>query len=207
MKYCFFWINLESCVRRRNNTELLFKEKGWDNVRIEGILNEDREMGCILSHIKACKTFLESDYDIGFICEDDITLEYEKYWKRNLEEVVRDAPEDWEIIQLSLTVNFPKLEEIKSYPLDYVPHNNYASAVCYVINKSGADNIAKLIPSDYNIYQSDNLIYRRVETYTYKYPMFTYPMDNDSNIHPSDLPAQQNDKTLIDKYLEESFKL
>jgi len=68
----------------------------------------------------------------------------------------------------------------------YIPYHEYvSSALCYVINRQGAK---KLLQTNKPIMRSEIYIYTNVKTYTYKYPMFTYPTKNNSTIHKDHLP-------------------
>ncbi len=47
---------------------------------------------------------LNTNDEYGLICEDDLTFELKKYWKSNVEDVVKNAPSDWGIIQLATII-------------------------------------------------------------------------------------------------------
>ena len=50
---------------------------------------------------------------------------------------------------------------------------------------------------DKNKYQTaDNYIFSSLKTYAYKYPYFTYPLDNDTNINPHQVQFHNNTKFL-----------
>jgi len=179
LKYRFYWINLDRDVDRREQMMELFQQYDITNIRIPAILGTtvaDREIACTKSHIKAITTFLNStdDADVALICEDDMTLEYEPYWPVDLDTVIKNAPPDWEVIQLALTCI--KLDDdFHKNITNYIPHKyNYYSTVCYAIKRCAAKRIAdiQLTSSDNN--QADMVLYKFFKTYTYKYPMFTH---------------------------------
>ena len=110
-----YWINLDRSTVRRQKMEKMFKDevfKGIDIVRVSAvdgktanikkILNDnfsnlsnkytDIEYSCLLSHLNAIKTFNKSDYQNALIMEDDMTLEYKKYWKITIKECASNAP-------------------------------------------------------------------------------------------------------------------
>lgn len=205
----FYWINLDQCHQRRENMELLFKQHDINHVRvsaIQGIDEYSKNRACTQSHRKAITTFLESKEPVGIICEDDLTMEYQKYWRCSLDDVIRKAPEDWECIQLAVITNFLSFHLFfKSGSALYKPyHPEMFSALCYIINRKGAKKLIKhpiqewlLIP-----YITENWIYQNCKTYTFRYPMFTYPTNNDSNIHPSHLRGHELSKNRITYYLK-----
>ncbi len=55
------------------------------------------EIGCYMSHLKACKKIVESGLDYGIILEDDLIL---KKNFRLLPEIIRHIPADWDYIKL-----------------------------------------------------------------------------------------------------------
>jgi GR25 family glycosyltransferase involved in LPS biosynthesis len=202
-----YWINLNRSEKRRKNMETLLKTINIKNERIAAIdgkfdsdeniygryisengFNKSRiEYSCLLSHLLTIKTFAESEYEYALILEDDLSLEYTKYWDKNISQIMREAPGDWEIIMLNY-VSKHKLEN------NYTLNLNGRLSCCgsYLINKKGAlrlinkiykDNKFILLPN--SVHTSDNYIYSQLRTYAYKYPYFTYPTENDSTIHDS----------------------
>lgn len=90
------------------------------------------EIGCVLSHIIAIQTAYNNNKNqIAMICEDDILLETLKLTK-SLDELVKDFPADWEIVQLSCTHSY---HEKKVYIKPWVEGNG--SAAGYLINRKG----------------------------------------------------------------------
>lgn len=202
----FYWINLDKAMTRNNNMKNLFKKYNINNIRIPAIqggpLEKDKAIACTSSHVKAIKTFYDTGDDIGIICEDDLTMEYHKYWRNSLNTVIKDAPQDWEIIQLSVNTSFYIQQKLVfSNQKLYIPYQlRVACALIYIINKKGATKIINnnKTPSDW----AEDFIYNQCITYIYKYPMFTYPDDNDSDIHPNHIPAHVYSKMLITNYLK-----
>lgn len=79
-----FYINLDKHHDRRLYMENHLRENNIEKYfRVQGIVGSDvgnhtnlssSEFGCTLSHIKALKCFLETDYEFALICEDDVDL-------------------------------------------------------------------------------------------------------------------------------------
>jgi GR25 family glycosyltransferase involved in LPS biosynthesis len=201
-----YYINLTRSIQRRKTIKQTLKDETFKNMKKYRIYAVDankptivnylhnkmsnvnlekysiKEYCCLLSHLNAILTFSQSNYNIAFICEDDISLDYKKYWQEDLNTCIQHAPKDWEILQLSIVS-------------DKLPTKLYTSSVAYwgagayLITKSGAlrfikhnyiDGKFKLNP---NIkHPADYYIYGMMKTYTYKYPFFTYTA-KDSTIH------------------------
>lgn len=58
-------------------------------------------VGCSLSHFKAWQQLLDSNAPALLVFEDDCTVPASLKWR--LEQILKDAPEDWDIIQLQRT--------------------------------------------------------------------------------------------------------
>ena len=203
-----YWINLDRSSDRRENMEIFFEDEifsGIQNKRISAVDGNDeayvynqftvynynaktKEYACTLSHLNAIKEFNESNNQVALILEDDCTLELKKYWKKTVREIMQNAPNDWEIIMLNYIIlpgnNHPFLEwKNGSDYTEVLP----SSCLSYIINKKGSNKIIKIENDKYifndNIHHvADAYIYKSAKTYCYKYPMFIYPKENDSNI-------------------------
>ena len=214
-----YWINLDRSTVRRQKMEKMFKDevfKGIDIVRVSAvdgktanikkILNDnfsnlsnkytDIEYSCLLSHLNAIKTFNKSDYQNALIMEDDMTLEYKKYWKITIKECASNAPTEWEILQLNYnTSTLPTELYSKTY-------KNFYSCGVYLINKNGSTKINriykknKIILPHNVIHTADYLLYYLCNAYTYKYPYFMYEAV-DSEIHPSHLEHHIYNKNAV----------
>lgn len=119
-------ISLEESEDRRLILENQFKEYGINyinfliskrfiigNDKIKGklvhTLNEGTT-GCCVSHLKNIKRWLENtNEEIGFFCEDDLSLETVQYWNNNFNELIEEVPKDWDCIQL-LTIRSDNIE-------------------------------------------------------------------------------------------------
>lgn len=202
MSPCFYWINLDKDVGRRLEMEKLFLTTGYKNEKIQGIMvgasQEERELGCTLSHVKAIHQFLKSKDGWAVICEDDLSLDYRKYWKTDINGVVDNAPNDWEIIQIAINVGSNTINKFYTAATDYLPHTKgHHSTVCYIINRIGAEKIVNTVTAGV----ADHALYNTAKSYTYRYPMFTYNTES-SNIHPKNLAVHAKSKLRVQEFLE-----
>jgi len=223
-----YWINLDRSKDRFNEMENLFKDDIFQNIPTQRIKaydaknnpksvfdkvsfetrleNDDTVYGCLLSHLEAIKTFNDSKYDVALICEDDINLEYKKYWRKSIKQIMDEAPNDWDIIMLNYTITdehkYNNWDNVKE---DYIKDIT-SSCVSYIINKKGSK---KIIDSTYkngkyylvptiNTHTSDAYIYKVTNTYVYKYPMFTYNTDIPSTISNTHIDINLNSKNKIE---------
>jgi GR25 family glycosyltransferase involved in LPS biosynthesis len=207
-----YWINLNRSIARRAYMENLLKNINIANERVQAIdgnldmcvinnykLNEilgtNLEYACLLSHLKTINKFNESVFERCLILEDDVSLEFMKYWKKDINTIINEAPENWDIIMLSYTdLHCGKYNKI------YVKwHKNISSAVSYIINKKGSNKVMNMfIDGKWHIsgekHVSDYIIYNKCITYVYKYSYFTTNDLGGSNIHNSNLRYHFNSK-------------
>jgi GR25 family glycosyltransferase involved in LPS biosynthesis len=204
-----YWINLDRSKDRKDWMEQLFQEPVFQNLpnkRINavdgkkpGVIDSmldipgkqdghtDVVYACLLSHLNAIKELALSKYDLALIVEDDVCLDFQKYWKKSMREVITNAPPDWDIIQLYYWIDDKFLSD--DYTLNADKKYNY-TAVAYLINKSAAKKlINKIYKNDkYTLnmdypHSADNYIYFELKSYVYKYPYFVHKTENDSTLH------------------------
>ena len=203
-----YWINLDRARERKTKMEQMFTDPIFKNTNIQRIQavdgkdqdikriiknnihqtntsSNDLEYACLLSHLDTIREFSESNYDIALILEDDMTLEYKSKWKTTIENIIQNAPKDWEIIQLCYIIKDKIPNE--TYTLN---KENFHSTGAYIIHKNAVKKFMKDIfienkyKLDVNIsHNADIYLYKEFITYTYKYPFFIYHTNNDSYIH------------------------
>ena len=240
-----YWINLDRSKERRKHMETVLKDPVFDGIKNERIKAIDGEKdshairknidihitdpksinlkvsfpeyACLLSHLEAIRKFSESNYKYAIIFEDDITLEYKKYWEKDLSDLIKEAPKDWQIIRLqrapfesndiSFKQSFKKWDFIKrsvTFPNKAVTGD--WGAYAYLIKNSAAKQLIKRIYKNNKYKLDDNYplladayMYKMLRTYTYKYPYFTYRSGkkNSTTVHKE--IGNECRKTLMDK--------
>ena len=165
----------------------------------------NKEYAVLLSHLNTIEKFAKMDnsqlkYEIALICEDDLSLDFINYWSLDLKTLIENAPLEWDIIMLgyfSLNLNRKGM---------YNKWSGEFSAISYLINYNGAKKMCKLKFNHQNndeinkenidnnkkdlwtcnkddLMVSDSYIFSKLNTYVYKYPLFTFPENIDSTIH------------------------
>lgn len=218
-----YWINMEKSTLRKNFMETQFSRLDIDSKRINAVTPQDfdsqlahkrpltckhpgctsceYEFACISSHIKVMKYALETSDDNHFvIMEDDIKVPY----IIDYENMIKDAPNDFDILQL-LILYGPTVKYL--YKNLYLDKNvkfikwQYLlpSTGMYIISRSGAQKLVnkfyKNNKYDFNDceYQivADVALYQTVNTYATTFPT-SYPNINmGSEIHPEHLAAHK----------------
>jgi hypothetical protein len=199
-----YYLNLDGQPERRQYMEEQFKY--WEIENYERISaydgrNDDLsdiihgrypenmssgEVGCVTSHLKALKHFLEtSDASYCVMMEDDIDLSTVKYWTFTWNQFISRVPYDYDVIQLAI---------ICPGTLHVNLHRRFVndfSTACYVITRHHAEKIVKFhcrgdkYKLDYAIKPravADDLIYNSGNTFAI--PIFLYKIDLGSSIHP-----------------------
>jgi len=224
-----YWINLDRAADRRKEMLHMLSYLPKPNIRITAIdgTNDpdgmfDRiysdnldncshsEIACCLSHLNAIKMLVDSDYEIALIMEDDIySLDFVKYWDKDIKTIIANAPSDWEILMLTCIIGENTLDDIYK-------HNdgNIWGAGAYLIKKSGAK---RLIDSIYinKMYEivggeqpiADVYIFKYLKTYNYKFAYFIYPSVNNSQIHEEHLDMHYKSKEILNDIWENYYKL
>ena len=136
------------------------------------------------------RQFLKSSHSIALILEDDISLEYKPYWQTTLQDCIRNAPEGWELLQLSYMLAPTKTMPTKMYT--NAKDHLYYGAAAYIVNKKGVRRFLKEPMFEKNIiHMPDSYFYLKMNSYVYKYPYFTYT-SKDSNLHTDHIDKIHN---------------
>lgn len=203
----FKHLSKKKCIKRINAIDGT-SYPVFDKLKTNEINNTKVEYACLLSHLEAIREFAESDNDTALIMEDDVTLEFKPYWNKSIQEIIDRAPYNWEMIQLCYITS---KQMNKEYTLNsnYGKANQYgntASLAAYIINKKSAikfigehydESTQRYKLRNYHTHEADHYLFKCLRTYIYKYPMFIYPTENDSTLHPSDLTSHVLSKRRI----------
>ena len=143
------------------------------------------EVGCVTSHLKALKYFLEnSDAPCALIMEDDCDISTVKYWPFIWKHFFCKVPYDYDVVQLAV-IN-PAQVHLKMHRR-FV--NDFSTA-CYMITRHHAQKLINLhVRGDkYKLDNgvkpravADDLIYNSGNTFAI--PLFLYKIELGSSIH------------------------
>jgi len=191
-----YWINLDRSTDRRAAMTRVFQDDVFNNIPIERVpavdgndkkavyprlsfmhkQKNDYEYACILSHLDTIRKFSRSDLPVALIMEDDVTLEFKKYWRKSVREIIANAPDDWEIIQLCYNTQ-GNINQFNLYERNL--YNKTVCAAAYLIKNSAAKRLigetfenGKYKLENYIIHHADCYIFNKTVTYTYKYHFY-----------------------------------
>jgi GR25 family glycosyltransferase involved in LPS biosynthesis len=210
-----YWINLDRSKDRRVLMEAMFEKIKVPNKRIsasDGNLmpniasnfitvtpkNQTPGVyGCLLSHLRTIKEFNTSNKNIALVLEDDISLEFMPFWKKDLKTIISQAPVNWDIIMLHYTDIDPNNH--KYLYNRWKP--NICSTMAYLINKRGAKKIMTLDKNGKWLISvkdqvADVVIYNVCNTYIYRYPYFTINSTLNSLLHNDHLEIHNKSKNM-----------
>jgi hypothetical protein len=144
------------------------------------------EIGCVTSHLKAIKHWLDtSDSQYAIFMEDDCDLDLVKYWNFTWEDLYAHFPYDWDVVQLAI---------ICTGDLHVKLHKRFVndfSTACYVLHRHHAEKLVRLHVrgKKYKLDNgckprpvADDLIYNSGNTYAI--PLLMYKIELGSSIHP-----------------------
>ena len=142
------------------------------------------EVGCVTSHLKALKEFLDSDEKCALIMEDDCDINTVSYWPFSWKNFFCKVPYDYDVVQLAI-IN-PAQVNVKMHRR-FV--NDFSTA-CYLISRRYAQKLIDLHVKGEK-YKLDNgvkpravaddLIYNSGNTFAI--PLFLYKIELGSDIH------------------------
>lgn len=143
------------------------------------------EVGCVTSHLKALKHWLEnSDDPCLLVMEDDCDLEVVKHWPFTWKDFFSKVPYDYDVVQLAI---------INPAQVHVQLHRRFVndfSTACYLITRHYAQKLVNLHCRDgkYKLDQgvkpravADDLIYNSGNTFSI--PLFLYKIELGSSIH------------------------
>ena len=144
------------------------------------------EVGCVTSHLKAIKHWMEtSDSPYAIFMEDDVDISMARFWSFTWNDFYSKIPYDWDVVQLAIICTGALHVRIhKRFVNDF-------STACYMITRHHAEKLIKhhCRGDKYKIDNgvkpravADDLIYNSGNTYSV--PIFLYKIELGSTIHP-----------------------
>ena len=153
------------------------------------------EIGCVTSHLKAIKMFLDTDAPYAIMMEDDCSLDLVQTWNFTWRDFFSHIPFDWDVVQIAIICTgdiHVKLH--KRFVNDF-------STACYLITRHHAEKLVRLhCRGGYTGKQkykldngckpravADDLIYNCGNTFSI--PLLMYKVELGSSIHPEHVDA------------------
>ena len=236
-----YWINLDRAKDRKEHMEKnvinddIFKDK--EVIRLKAIDYKDKnldkylsinihnrvsnkEYACLASHLEAIRTFSKTDHKNALIFEDDVSLDYKKYWTKTMQEIINGAPKDWGIIKLyihptrKMKSNYVlwKAKCIYSKDGEFQTIADWGS-IGYIINNKAAKKFVNQLYKngkyhlpDNSFHVADYLIYDMIKTYAFKYPYFCTRKNNTTYIQTDDCKKKNRDHFAFMKYTQRKLK-
>ena len=144
------------------------------------------EIGCVTSHLKAMKHWLEtSDSPYAIMMEDDCDISLAHNWNFTWQDFIARVPYAWDVVQIAIICTGDIVVPI------HTRFVNEFSTACYVITRHHAEKLVKFHcrGNKYKLDQgvkprpvADDLIYN--SGITYACPLLLYKIELGSTIHP-----------------------
>lgn len=200
-----FWINMEKSHERRmsmQNQLTCIRNRRIFAIETPTIYYNPKttkveEACCFESHLLALTQLIDSNMNMGIICEDDLNIVNKNVFYEIIFYYTKTAPIDWEILQLYVIYN----KKITQLPYnEWLKWNKYhCSTMIYLIKTECAKRIIKKYKNTKNIKQkliADYHIYIDNKTYTISTPFFKENIEFESLINPD---HKQLHKSNLDK--------
>jgi len=149
------------------------------------------EIGCVTSHLKAMKHWLEtSDSPYAIMMEDDCSLDLVRFWNFRWTDLIAHLPYDWDVFQIAIICTGDIHVKLHKRFV-----NNFSTA-CYLITRHHAEKLLRLHTrgDKYKLDQgvkpravADDLIYNSGNTFSM--PLLVYKTELGSSIHPEHVGA------------------
>ena len=220
-----YLINLKDHKHRLSNAISQFKKYGVKdyevieavdgrNSDLSDIIEGDypklksSEIGCITSHIKALKHWLDtSDSDYAIIMEDDFSFDTVDYWPFDWDYMKSKIPGGADIVQLIMIKNEPISFNLHKKE-KYSKSNNMIyewSTACYLIKRSYAKKLVSLhysdgkyiLPSHGHTNQAADVVLYSLGN-SYAMPLFTHMLDPKNSINSDHSDFHTKSKTNIE---------
>jgi GR25 family glycosyltransferase involved in LPS biosynthesis len=175
------------------------------------------EIGCIMSHIKTIKLWLNtSNSEYAIIMEDDFSFDTVEHWSWDWEYVIKNLPKRWDIIQLIMIKNQPvkfSLHKKEKYNVNTRASYEWSTA-CYIINRRYAESIVKAhtfedkyVLKSYGLpnQAADVILYSLGEAYSM--PLFTHILDPKNSINKNHEDFHLKSSNYINKWWEKNGRL
>lgn len=169
---------ISACDGRKNDLSKIIEGRMPDTM-------EPGEIGCVLSHLKALKFWLEtSDSPCAIIMEDDTDLDTIKHWKFTWQDFISKVPYDYDVIQFVICNPGRVFFQLHRRFI------NDFSTGCYLITRHHAQKLMRyhLRGGRYKLDNgvkprptAENVIYNCGNTFSI--PLLIYKIDFGSAIH------------------------
>lgn len=143
-----------------NHPDFIIDRNGYNLDNVQGW--KMGEIGILASNYTAWKNFLNTDYDILILMEDDI--EYNDNFFSLLTKYISELPENWDMFSF-----FVPADQYNKYNLELSYSDNTAkvyqdwSCLCYLLSRSGAEKSISLMNN--NSLPLDWFYYRQKEKF------------------------------------------
>jgi len=197
LKNCptIYYISSEKFKDRQEKIEFFFKTFKINYIPIIATKKSDEELkyvyapGCVevkqaiyttVTHLKAIEFWLNStNEEYGLFFEDDISFETVEYWNFNINNFIKNLPEDWQAVQLQIVSS-----DVNAFDIKTIKERNWDdwAVGAYLIKRTYAEQILKnhkkenyynlILPEPYSNVQPliENIIYSFGKVY--KFPLF-----------------------------------
>lgn len=215
LKHYFINVQRVRAISGKNLKNNIYANKAetftYDFTQFRNCNLKANEVGCTLSHFKAVNIIYENKHPYAIVFEDDVDLKYMRYWGITLEEIINNAPEDFDIIKLhsfsKILTNLKFLNseiryrEISSYPKQEL------STAGLIWSDKGINKMRRFFDKNHLMVSSkdtesivaDYVLFKLNKTYQYTMPLIFTP-NADSSTVGNDISYQDRFNKYVDLF-------
>ena len=156
------------------------------------------ELGCTLAHINTIKKSYDNGDNYSIIV-DDIYFGLVPFWKESINDIIKKAPKDWQILQLFISeINDNMFKD------SFTHWNDNKGSISYLINRNGMKHIIDILYKDNTIILHKDKIDKHIINKKFKNEMYNdillYNILVTYIIEPLFIPDNTTLKTTIGKF-------
>lgn len=141
-------------------------------------------IGCLLSHYRSLLTVYHRNDEFALVLEDDACLEHITKWKFTIDEIIKKAPKDFDLIKLHSYRTLQNLKELRKGKLfrkiDNPPNKEFSAAALLWSKKGILKKLKHLDQGEFvltrdvtNTLVADYFLFDKIECYDLTIPTIT----------------------------------
>lgn len=179
----------------------------------------DRNVAITLSHFKVFQDFLANDKnDYCIIMEDDVSLQYIEDFYKEIEIVLKHAPNNWDIISLHSSLDRVIKDCIELYKnniyFKVLKKNEMKSSACYLITKQAAKELLNrylvngvyTFPYQLELCSSESIIHQ-LNSYLYTKPTISIIDNNITSMGSYHVFDRKSNEVIRSFYKENIYEI
>jgi glycosyl transferase family 25 len=163
-----YYINLDHRKDRKSQVESELNDMGWKYQRFNAIKMKDGRVGCSMSHLKLLQMAKEKQLEYIVIIEDDIQFLRKNWYKKQLEKVMKEHYDSFDVLLLAGNLRPPIKKVINNTGYEHLYQITKSfTTTGYIVKKHYYDTLIENIKSGIQLLMKNpnKHAYYAVDTY------------------------------------------